>query len=128
MDEQASQCTQIARLPANMGGHSSKSCTFREPAATPPPPVPDLIVTGNGEPSPNGNYFAAHNYGGKTAYRREDGWFWIWYDSEWPQWCLSDTLGQFIRGGWWDPEEDTDPTGNYSPESPATGTAIVSRP
>ena len=76
-----------------MGGHKSKSCTFSEPAVITPPPVPDLIVSGDGSPSPNGSYFKDGIYNVHDKYKREDGLFFIYYMADSELWFMSNILG-----------------------------------
>lgn len=77
-----------------MGGHSSKGMTFQEPAGVTPPPTPSFIVTGDGDPNPNGNYYESELYDGVMSYKHESLNYWIWRMSVLDGWFLSTELGE----------------------------------
>ena len=72
---------------------------------------PDYVVTGNGSPSPNGDYYYAGEYGGEPCYTDATEAFYIWYESGNVQWWLGSSLGHY---GWYS-EARTSPTGLYYP-------------
>lgn len=127
MADVPNQCTQIVQSRANMGGHSSKSCTFREPAATPPPPVPFMIVSGNGVPSPNGDYYSCGDYAGYPAFKNETEDYYLWFLEEEECYAISDGLGIISQTTWYKGSGDTEITGTYQPYMEVTGNPIVIR-
>lgn len=112
-----------------MGGHSSKGMTFQEPAAVTPPPVPDFIVTGDGNPSPNGNYFLDGFYDGFLSYKHESENFYIWRWGATEEWYLSTIKGDSDNVPSWlqDPSSES-PAGEYRDYNYSTGTLTISIP
>lgn len=110
-----------------MGGHTSKACTFSEPAAVTPPPIPDLIVTGDGDPSPNGNYFTDGTFDGYVSYKREDSLYYIFYDNSNGTYSLSAEKGEVESvASWVFDDGGIGPVGNYRDYNYSMGSLIVS--
>jgi hypothetical protein len=112
-----------------MGGHKSKSCTFSEPAVITPPPVPDLVVSGNGLPSPNGNYYEDGIYNGYMSYKHESADYYIWLINMVINYCISTSKGTLDDYGWVNSEVDVTPIGTYAPVTElGVGNPIVNLP
>jgi hypothetical protein len=103
-----------------MGGHSSRSCST--PEVLPPQP-PIFVVTGDGNPSPNGNYFIAGTHLGVLYYKHQSANYWIWWDAGTKRWILGYTLF-IIQDGWYSEFEDV--VGTYIPRRIGWGFPVVS--
>lgn len=57
-----------------------------------PPPV-DYEVTGTLTPDSTGDYYEDGTHNEQPKYKREDGAYFIWYESAMPSWLISDTPG-----------------------------------
>jgi len=110
-----------------MGKHSKRSCSDYPAPAPPPPPSPDLIITGDGNPSPNGDYFEDDLYNGKMSYRRGDNAYFLWYDPDGPEYFLSQTKGSDAVS-WFNQTADEMPLGTYSDWNYVTGHPVVAEP
>lgn len=90
-----------------------------------PPPTHDLEVIGNGNPSPNGDYFEDGVSGGKPCYRREDSAWWIWWGYGFV-WLITDELEVDTRAQFQKVGEPV--TGDYLPHMGAAGNPTVQLP
>jgi len=96
-----------------MSGQKTISTTFiTQPPYVPPPPTPDYIISGNGNPSPNGNYFDAGSYGGKRYYQKSTADYFLWWESFLLKWTISPTLGGSPISFW--ERQNADPGGIYN--------------
>ena len=80
-------------------------------------------ITGDGNPSPNGHYFENGVYNGEPCYEREDGAFWIWWNSTFEYWAISVAPDDEVAGTW--SLAVGGPPGEYSPQGTYTGNAVV---
>ena len=112
-----------------MAGQKTISVTSWPPPAIPvppppPPPPPDYIVTGNIIPVATGNYFEDGIYNGVMSYKLSGfNWF-IWKNTVPPIWELSSAKGSQQQASSWLGGGNI--IGNYSPQQPHSGTAVVS--
>lgn len=79
-------------------------------------------VTGDGDPSPNGDYYENGTVNDRPKYEREDTTMWIWWDSAIPAWIISPDWGELV-GSWWRPDDIV--LGDYSPFGDVTGDPTV---
>jgi hypothetical protein len=87
-----------------------------------PVPVPDYIVSGLISPDAKGEYFKKGEYAGKPYCQRKDGNFYIFaFGGDY--WYIAAILGDTSHGGWI--SFDTNITGPYDYEDPASGIAYV---
>ena len=105
-----------------MGGHKHFSCSTSR-VSQPVILIPDYIVTGDGSPSPNGNYFNTGIYNGRNYYKRTDNAFFIWYNIDIEIWYISDILGEASSFGTWLGSNMI--LGIYDPEEASNGNPIV---
>lgn len=109
-----------------MGGHSSRSCSFPESIPPTPPPIPDLRCVGICTPDVSGIFVHDGDFDGKPAYRREDGLYWIWWDSEFPSYVISAEKGGEVEDYYQENIRDETPEGTYAPVLFAEGNPVVS--
>lgn len=107
-----------------MAGQKTISCTYQ---GTPTPLEPVLWkVTGNGSPSPNGDYYAIDDIDGKPAALKSTGDYRIYYDGLGELYSLEGfpAIGNFP---YWSRAGDN-PIGSYTPIINCTGNPVVSLP
>jgi hypothetical protein len=75
-----------------MGSHKSKSCSDVPVPPTPPPPPPVYIVSGDGNPSPNGVYNHVGFHDGFNCYKHELQDWWIFRNAEEELWIIGDGI------------------------------------
>lgn len=91
----------------------------------PPPPTADYEVIGNGDPSPNGDYFENGVHNEHPVYVHENNGFAIWY---WiGGWHISAAPGSTAHP-WWERPAPDEITGEYVSNPPATGNPVVQTP
>ncbi|MCJ7778103.1 MAG: hypothetical protein MUP16_07310 [Sedimentisphaerales bacterium] len=80
-----------------MAGQKTINATYFPPVELP------VVLTVTGTPTPDcrGNYLLNPLHNGKASYKREDGLFYIWYDSGELYWVISAELGSEV-GDYWD--------------------------
>ena len=83
---------------------------------------PDYDVTGDGNPSPNGEYWYAGEHTGNPYYRRTDSAYFLYYHIPLVGWVLSTVLGGH-GNGWWQRVDGIE--GSYNPNAPYTGNPVV---
>jgi len=93
--------------------------------AAPPPPQPDYVVTGDGNPSPNGDYYEAGTYNGKPWYQRDDQAFLIWWNDIGLDWNIDTILGD-RQNYWYGPYDEI--LGTYTPQGTYTGNPELQLP
>jgi hypothetical protein len=94
-----------------------------------PAPSCDLIVTGSISPDASGCYIENGTHNGQLAYEKEDGSYWIYYESggSWQFcWIISVAKGGIYSGGWY--RYYSGIIGGYTPVYGTAGTASVSYP
>lgn len=89
------------------------------PPAPPIPPNPYLIVTGDGDPSPNDDYYYRGHSADHDWYANLDLTWFIWFDEVGAHWFLTDRWGD-LGGYAWICDEAT-PQGTYFPIESVTG-------
>jgi len=85
--------------------------------------VPEYIITGTLTPDATGSYILNGAYGGRNAYMRTDGAYWIW-SGEGAAWAVSPTAGS-LAGPSWQRIGATIEGANYTAYQTSTGTATV---
>lgn len=83
---------------------------------------PDYDVTGDGDPSPNGEYYYAGEYGGEPYYTRADEAYSIWWDTISSKWFITVAPGNGVAGNW---SRLGSIAGIYGPVAPYTGNPVV---
>jgi len=81
-------------------------------------------VTGSLTPDGAGVYVRNGQYGGKPAFERVDGAYWLWWHVGSASWIISVTLGSTPTGSW-DRNDPSPVGGTYIPGGTYTGTATV---
>lgn len=106
-----------------MAGQKTIASTYTPPATPPtPPPEPFYAVTGNGNPSPNGDYLWLGGYAfGRKEYIGPNGYK---IQCQVNQWILGQlNIHEWLLGG---VDAQTNPlTGSYVPIMSATGFPVV---
>lgn len=87
-----------------------------------------MLVSGTLDPDATGTYLRAADYGGRSAWTREDAAWSIWCTIAEPVYWLSPTVGS-IPGedepGWSKLDDAENPIGIYSNNEEAEGDAVV---
>ncbi len=80
-------------------------------------------MTGTLDPDVTGDYLPHIVHDGKMSYRRQDGAWFIWWNTAGIIWNITDEIGVFNVPRW--VRAVTGPGGTYEPVAPATGDATV---
>lgn len=83
---------------------------------------PKYDMTGDGDPSPNGEYYETGMWLGKPYYRRKDGAYFIWWSPAITDWYITVALGDDSPGAWY---RDVTIIGTYAPKAPYIGNPVV---
>jgi hypothetical protein len=82
----------------------------------------DLVVSGDGAPSPNGGYNEDGIYNGHMSYKSLDGLWYIWFASGPDSYAISDLKGS-TETSWIN--NLSVPAGAYAPYNDTTGNPVV---
>lgn len=85
-------------------------------------PDPVYDITGDGNPSPNGEYYYAGIANGLPYYRRSDSAYFIWSAGDPAAWKISIGVDDIAPGHW---HRDGIITGGYLPAAPYAGNPVV---